>query len=205
MNIILIGAPGSGKGTIAKHLINNLDLIHISTGDLLRKQAAKNLYIRDFLSLGKLLPDNFISHLIFTKLSTLSNNKGFILDGYPRTIDQVKTLNKMLDIFDLKIDIVLEITLATETIIDRILGRRHCPDCNLNYGLDTLNIDICFCPNCNCKLKTRDDDTKETILKRLEVYDSETKPLINYYAKQGLIKEYDNTVTDIDKILHLLK
>ncbi|MCZ7356797.1 MAG: adenylate kinase [Candidatus Methanoperedens sp.] len=211
MNIILLGPPGAGKGTQAKRIAHYYSLPHISTGDILRENISNNtplgLKAKSYMSKGELVPDELLITIIKDRLSRQDCSGGFLLDGYPRTIPQADALQMILTESNKKLDIVLNIEVDDEELVRRISGRRMCV-CGASYhvvfippGKDG------FCDLCNGKLYQRDDDKAEAVKNRLIVYKKQTKPLIEYYKKKGLLrpieggKEIPEIFEDIKKVL----
>ena len=189
MNLILLGAPGAGKGTQAEILSKKLDIPTISTGNILRA-AIKNgtpvgLKAKSYMDSGKLVPDEVIIGIIGERLEEEDCRKGCILDGVPRTIAQAEALEKA----DIKIDAVIAIEISEEEILRRMSGRRVCEACGSSYNLEALPPRVeGICDNCGGKLIQRKDDTPETVRERLKVYHTETEPLVDFYAERGLLK-----------------
>ena len=189
MNLILLGAPGAGKGTQAEILSKKLDIPTISTGNILRA-AIKNgtpvgLKAKSYMDSGKLVPDEVIIGIIGERLEEEDCRKGCILDGVPRTIAQAEALEKA----DIKIDAVIAIEISEEEILRRMSGRRVCEACGSSYNLEALPPRVeGICDNCGGKLIQRKDDTPETVRERLKVYHTETEPLVGFYAQRGLLK-----------------
>lgn len=192
MRIILFGAPGVGKGTYGDELSKLYQIPRISTGDMLREAVKRNDSIskdvRSFMDNGKLVPDSIIQKVIDVRLSDGDCKKGFILDGYPRTVNQAELLAKFLNEHNLRLDIVINIELSKEIIIKRLTNRRVCKNCGANYNLISAPPKKeGICDRCKSQLITRTDDEKDKVMKRLEVYEKETKPVISYYKSQGLL------------------
>ena len=186
MRIILLGPPGAGKGTQAQLLAKQYNLVHISTGDILR-EAIKNetpvgLQAKSFVEKGELVPDEVMNKIVTLRLGEPDCQKGFILDGYPRTETQALKLDEALSKLNQKIDFVFYFETSTEVIIERLSGRRICKDCQAVYHIKNMPPKKGgVCDECSGPLYQRPDDTEETIKNRLEVYNSSTKPLIDYY------------------------
>ena len=196
VNIILIGAPGSGKGTQSKMLEDHFGIIPISTGDILRNEVSKGTAIgrkvKNFMDTGSLVPDEIILNLVKNIISD-DNNKNFALDGFPRNIDQCLSLDKMLKKVNKKIDIVLNIKVSDEIIIQRISGRFSCSNCNALYNkfFNKPKLEG-VCNFCNSKRFTsRSDDNKKTVSSRLKIYNDKILGLINFYQKKNLIYNID--------------
>ncbi|MFC1566718.1 adenylate kinase [bacterium] len=207
MNIILFGLPGSGKGTQAYKISDKFELEHISTGDLLRNEIKKNTDIgkkvKSIIDSGKLIPDELINEIIN---SDYNKDLNYIFDGYPRTLEQSNFFDEYLATQGKKIDIVIFLELETKVVFNRLLGRRKCPNCgenfNVYYNPPKNNP---FCDICGTKLETRKDDKEDTIQKRMEVYEFETKPLLNYYSEKNVLVKVDASKSEKEVFETLLK
>ncbi len=194
MRIILLGPPGAGKGTQAKTLANRLNLPHISTGDILRQNAAQSTLLgkeaKDYMNKGLLVPDELVTRMVGSRVSQPDAKKGFILDGYPRNINQAESLEKLLKEHNITIDKVFDLNTSEAVIVQRLSGRLACGGCNANYHIKNMppKKDM-ICDNCGSKLYQRADDKEGTIKKRLEVYKKESAALIEYYNARGLLQE----------------
>lgn len=200
MNMILLGPPGTGKGTQAERLSKKLNIPHISTGEMFRQLAAEGnplgVEARDkYWGKGNLVPDGITIKLVEERLSKGDCKKGYILDGFPRTLPQAKALDKITSI-----DNVIEIQSSDEAIIKRLTSRRQCTDCKKIYGIDVPPKQEGTCDVCKGKLVQRDDDREEVIKERLQVYQKQTLPLISHYSKQGKLTAVDGE-QPIQKIL----
>ena len=185
MKLILLGAPGAGKGTQAKWISKEYGLPHISTGDILRQNVKEGTELgkeaKKYMDAGKLVPDELIIGMVKDRLAQDDCRNGFILDGFPRTIKQAEELEKITDI-----DAVLNIYVPFEKLIERITGRRSCPKCGAVYHIKyNPPKKEGICDVCGTPLIQRDDDKEETVKKRLETYEEQTAPLIDYYKKKG--------------------
>ncbi len=196
---IFIGPPGSGKGTQAKKISEFLNYSFISTGDILREEVKKKTKLgnmaKKYMEKGKLVPDDLMLKII---KKNLKKKKGVILDGFPRTINQAKGLDEILKNKSLKIDNVFYLKVKDEEIIKRLSSRRICPKCQSIYNLITKkpkNDEVCDI--CNVKLIQRDDDKEEVIIKRLKVYNEETKELLNYYKDKILEIDGEGNPEDV--------
>lgn len=189
MNLIFLGPPGAGKGTHASKLSQQLSIPQISTGDMLRsalrEQTTLGLEAKKFMDAGELVPDGVIIGMVKERLKAPDARKGYIFDGFPRTVAQAEALGAFA-----KIDVVLNLMVSDEVIIRRLSGRRVCPACNGTFHITFLK-DEKICPTCGAALIQRKDDEPETILNRLSVYRRQTEPLINYYQQQGLLRSVD--------------
>lgn len=193
MNIILLGAPGAGKGTIASQMKDRYKLPHISTGDIFRENIKNNTELgklaKSYIDKGALVPDDVTSNLIVDRLTHDDCKNGFILDGFPRNNNQAISLDEALKKSDKKIDLVIFVDASDEQIADRLSGRRVCSNCGQTYHI--LNFppkvkDVC--DKCKGKLIQRKDDIKEVIEDRLKTYHKITKPLIDYYSQRHILK-----------------
>ncbi len=190
MRLILLGAPGAGKGTQAAFLSDKFKVPHISTGDIFRSNIKSKTELgmkaKEYIDGGMLVPDELTISIIKDRLLKDDCNKGFLLDGFPRTIPQAEYLDQTLKDMAVELDYVLNIYVPDEDIISRMSGRRVCPNCGMTYHVlhnPTKEKDIC--DTCKAKVIQRDDDREETVLKRLKTYHDQTEPLIEYYKKSG--------------------
>ena len=179
MNIILLGAPGSGKGTLAKNIVNGFKIPQISTGDILRANIQFGTLLgkkaKAYMDRGELVPDELVIDILKQRLEEKDCSKGFILDGFPRTINQAKALEKIA-----KIDNVILVELPFEVIESRVVNRRICTACGEIFDISVYGSDTCN--KCGAPLYQRDDDKLETVRNRPEVYEKQTAPLINFYS-----------------------
>lgn len=198
MNIVLLGAPGAGKGTQAQRLVADYGVAHISTGDLLRAavkaQSELGVAAKKYMDAGELVPDQLVIDLVKERLGADDAQKGFILDGFPRNTTQAVTLDTELAAMGRELDGALLVDVPAEVIIDRLSSRRTCRDCGYTAGPDTT-----VCPSCAGEMYQRDDDKPETIKNRLDVYEKNTSPLVEYYRGQGILKVVDGN-RDIDLV-----
>jgi adenylate kinase len=189
LKIVLLGPPGSGKGTQAKRLVEELNVTHISTGDLLREAVKAGselgLKAKEYMDAGKLVPDELVIALMREKISALEG--GFILDGFPRTIEQAERLEEITDI-----DAVIDLKVDHELLVERLTRRRSCRECGAVYHL-MFNPpkEEGKCDRCGGELYQRSDDTEETVRKRLDTYMENTLPLVEYYRSRGKLIEVD--------------
>lgn len=190
MNIVLLGAPGAGKGTQAQKLVEEFGVAHISTGDLLRAavKAGTKLGVKakEYMDAGQLVPDKLVVDLVTERLAADDAKKGFILDGFPRNTAQAVTLDSALADMGLSLDAALLVDVKAEVIVERLSSRRTCRDCGY-----TAPAGVDVCPSCGGEMYQRDDDKPETIQNRLNVYESQTAPLVEYYKGKGLLKAVD--------------
>ena len=198
MKIIMLGAPGAGKGTQAKKIADKYDIPHISTGDIFRANIKDGTPLgkkaKTFMEQGLLVPDELVVDLVVDRLSKDDCKKGYILDGFPRTIPQAESLDKALTDINEKIDFAINVEVPDENIVSRMSGRRACPSCGATYHIVHAPTKIeGKCDRCNGDLILRDDDKPETVKKRLDVYHTQTQPLIDYYTKKGVLVEVDGT------------
>jgi len=189
MHIILLGPPGAGKGTQAKRLAERLKLPHISTGDLLRQNVSNQTELgcqaKDYMNKGLLVPDKLVAEMLKDRFSQPDTKTGFILDGYPRNLNQAETLDKMLTGLGIEVDLAIYLDSSEGVIIQRLAGRLVCKNCGMNFHATNMPPKIKgICDNCQGKLYQRDDDKEKTVRKRLEVYRKETASLIDYYEKK---------------------
>jgi len=212
MKIIMLGAPGAGKGTQAKKIAEKYSIPHISTGDIFRANIKNNTELgqkaKTYMDKGELVPDELVVDLIMDRFKNADCKNGYVLDGFPRTIPQAEALDKALNAQGHKVDFAINVEVPDENIINRMSGRRACVGCGATYHVKynppkTENI----CDVCGEKLILRDDDKPETVKNRLSVYHQQTQPLIEYYNKQGALAEVDGTkdmeevFADINRVL----
>ena len=203
MRIILLGAPGAGKGTVAK-LLTDLDgSVQISTGDILRSAVKAGTELgkkaRGYMERGDLVPDSLIMDIMGARLQEPDCKKGFILDGFPRTIPQAEALKDLLKKLKLNLDLVVNLDVPREVILDRLTTRRTCsnPDCQEIYNIKSKPPTADGkCKKCGWKVVQRADETEEAISKRLLTYNEKTSPLIDYYKKEGSLKSISSTSSD---------
>lgn len=196
MNIIMLGAQGTGKGTVAGEISENTGMVQISTGDIFRKNISEKtplgIEADKFISQGNLVPDEITIPMVEDRLTWDDAKNGVILDGFPRTIKQAEALDKILEAKGEKIDLVINLVTPKEEIIDRMLTRRVCtnPDCKATYNtkLHPPKVEG-ICDKCGSPLKQRDDDSNpDAIKRRLEIYEEKTSPLVEYYKNKGVLR-----------------
>lgn len=198
MNIMLFGAPGAGKGTQAKFLIEKYGIPQISTGDILRaaikEGTAMGLEAKRFMDEGKLVPDSTIIGIIKDRLSQEDCKKGFILDGFPRTIAQAEALEVLMKEMGITLDKVISLNVPDELIVGRVTGRKVCPACGASFHIEFNPPKVeGKCDLCGADLITRKDDNAETVTKRLGEYHSQTAPLFDFYQERGVLVDIDGT------------
>ena len=193
MVYIITGGPATGKGTRSDILAKALDIAHISTGDMLREVAKTNEDIKNRLAKGELISDEIITNLLRERLQQEDCKKGFILDGYPRTLSQIHLLNDLLNELGRKIDKVIELTAPDELVFKRILERKRCEKCGKMYGIDFPTKVDEVCDDCGGPLFVRTDDTKETLKARIDTYKKNSKDILEYYKNEGLLKTVDSS------------
>ncbi len=196
MRIVLLGPPGAGKGTQAVKLVDKYNIPHISTGDIFRKNLKEKtqlgLKAKEYMDKGLLVPDDLVVDIVKDRLMEKDCNRGFLLDGFPRTVEQAEALEKELNKLNIKLSGVINIDVEDKTLIDRLTGRLVCRNCGATYNVKFNrpkkdNI----CDECGGELYTRDDDKEETVKNRLKVYKKQTQPLIDYYDKKGILTTID--------------
>ncbi len=198
MKIIMLGAPGAGKGTQAKMLAEKYGIPHISTGDIFRANIKNNTELgkkaKGYMDAGQLVPDELVVDLVVDRIKAEDCLKGFILDGFPRTIPQAEALDYALNNQNEKIDYAINVDVPDENIITRMSGRRACVGCGATYHIvyNPTKVEG-ICDACGQNLILREDDKPETVKKRLEVYHEQTQPLIDHYEAKGVLLTVDGT------------
>lgn len=210
MKLILLGPPGAGKGTQADVLSQHFNIPHISTGDMFRETAKTNtpvgIKIKQIMDSGQLIPDDIVIKIVVERFKKSDTQKGFILDGFPRTIAQAEALDYALNQINLPIDLVMYFKTQTKVILSRLTGRRVCKKCGFNYHIKNIPPKKSgICDKCGGALYQRDDDKKRTVLKRIKVYEKQTAPLIDYYKQKGILREVSGDL-EVNKLFkHLIK
>ena len=204
MKVVMLGAPGAGKGTQAKKLAAKYNIPHISTGDIFRANIKNGTELgkkaKTYMDQGLLVPDELVVDLVVDRVNQEDCADGYVLDGFPRTIPQAEALTKALASQGQKLDYAIDVDVPDENIVRRMSGRRACVGCGATYHLEyapTKKEGICDV--CGGELILRDDDKPETVEKRLGVYHEQTQPLIDYYTNAGILKRVDGTV-DIEEV-----
>jgi adenylate kinase len=204
MRIVLLGPPGAGKGTQAKSIADKYCIPHISTGDIFRENIRNmtplGVEAKKYIDKGLLVPDEVTVAIVRDRIKKDDCVRGFLLDGFPRTVEQADALSSSLKEAGLKIDFVININVEKEELIDRLTGRRVCASCGAGYHVKFIPpAKEGICDKCGGELIQRNDDKIETVASRLEVYERQTAPLIDYYSKRGLLYTVDGK-QEIDKV-----
>lgn len=204
MKIIMLGAPGAGKGTQAKMIAEKCGIPHISTGDIFRANIKNGTELgakaKEYMDKGLLVPDELVCDLVVDRIQQADCEKGYILDGFPRTIPQAEALENALNAIEQKLDYAIDIDVPDENIINRMSGRRACVGCGATYHVlfNPTKVEG-QCDVCGESLILRDDDKPETVKKRLDVYHTQTQPLIDFYTERKVLVEVDGTQS-MDKV-----
>jgi len=198
MKIIMLGAPGAGKGTQAKRIAEKYTIPHISTGDIFRANIKNGTELgkkaKEFMDQGLLVPDELTCDLVMDRIQQDDCKNGFVLDGFPRTIPQAEALDEALNKIGQKMDYAIDVDVPDENIVNRMGGRRACLSCGATYHVEFNPTKAeGICDACGAQTVLRDDDKPETVQKRLTVYHEQTQPLIDYYKNQGILKSVDGT------------
>lgn len=206
MKIIMLGAPGAGKGTQAEKIAEKYQIPHISTGDIFRANISEGTPLgkkaKEYMDQGLLVPDELVVDLVVDRIHQSDCAKGYILDGFPRTIPQAECLDKALAEMGTSLTCAIDVDVPDENIIRRMSGRRACLHCGATYHIEyAAPLKKNICDKCGSELHHRDDDKAETVKKRLDVYHEQTQPLISYYKGQGMLKVVDGT-KDLDEVFH---
>ena len=199
MKIIMLGAPGAGKGTQAKRIAEKYTIPHISTGDIFRANIKNGTELgkkaKEYMDQGALVPDELTCDLVMDRIQQDDCKNGFVLDGFPRTIPQAEALDEALNKIGQKMDYAIDVDVPDENIVNRMGGRRACLSCGATYHVEFNPTKAeGICDACGAQTVLRDDDKPETVQKRLTVYHEQTQPLIDYYSKKGILKEVDGTM-----------
>jgi adenylate kinase len=199
MNIVMMGAQGTGKGTVAGFLKDELGIPHISTGEIFRKNIKEGTELgkiaTKYADEGKLVPDEVTNEMVKNRLNEPDCEKGFILDGYPRNLAQAEELDKMLAEKNKKVEIVVNLNTPTEEIIERVMARRECPNCKKVYNMVLNKPKVGeLCDDCKVPLTKRVDDTEEKLQLRLDTFFTQTKPVIEFYEKKGIVKDEEVSI-----------
>jgi adenylate kinase len=208
MRIILFGPPGVGKGTQAKILSNELGIVHIASGDILRAAIAAGTELgkkaKTFMDRGELVPDDVVIGIINDRLKERDAAAGFILDGFPRTLPQAEALDKVFEKSGIRVEKVVSMEVDMKVLIKRLASRRVCRNCGSIFNLTADKVADSKCPKCGGELYQRDDDKEETILRRFDVYTSQTSPVKDYYAEKKILVEVDGIgeIKDVTKRLN---
>lgn len=208
MKLIMLGAPGAGKGTQAKKIAEKYNIPHISTGDIFRANIKNGTELgqkaKTYMDQGILVPDELVVDLVMDRFAQPDCENGYVLDGFPRTIPQAEALDAALEKAGAKIDYAINVEVPDENIINRMSGRRACVACGATYHLVHIPPKKeGVCDNCGKELILRDDDKPETVKKRLDVYHEQTQPLIDYYTQKGALVEVDGTV-DMEEVFNAI-
>lgn len=191
MNVIFLGPPGSGKGTMAERVSVRENLAHISTGDMLRAEVKAGTDLgrkaKEYMDKGALVPDDVIIGMIEERIKQPDAVNGVLLDGFPRTVPQAEALDRIM-----RIDHVINLEVAVEVIVDRVVSRRVCPECGAVFNTHTHEGEACS--KCGAMLITRADDNEQTVLERFRVYEEATAPLIEFYGRKGIVTDIDATL-----------
>ena len=208
MKVVMLGAPGAGKGTQAKKIAAKYSIPHISTGDIFRANIKNGTELgkkaKTYMDQGLLVPDELVVDLVVDRVNQEDCANGYVLDGFPRTIPQAEALTKALAGQGQKLDYAIDVDVPDENIVRRMGGRRACVGCGATYHLEYAPPkQEGICDTCSGELILRDDDKPETVTKRLGVYHEQTQPLIDYYTNAGILKRVDGTV-DIDEVFQAI-
>ena len=208
MKIIMLGAPGAGKGTQAKKLAERYSIPHISTGDIFRANIKNGTELgkkaKSYMDEGELVPDDLVVDLVVDRFKNPDCANGYVLDGFPRTIPQAEALDTALNAIGETVDFAINVEVPDENIINRMSGRRSCIGCGATYHTknNTTKVEG-ICDSCGEKLILRDDDKPETVKNRLLVYHDQTQPLIDFYNKKGVLAEVDG-MKDMDDVFNAI-
>jgi len=209
LNIVLLGPPGAGKGTQAKVLCEKFGFLHVSSGDMLREAVKNGTQIgreaKSYMQRGELVPDEIVTAIVTERISRVKKEAGFLLDGFPRNEAQANELDRELGKIKKKLDMVLYLKTSPQVSIERLSGRRVCVGCGANFHAKNMPPKKeGICDYCGGRLVHRADDEEETVKKRLAVYETETKSLIDYYRKKGMLREVSGDL-DVQKLFREIK
>ena len=197
VKIVLLGPPGAGKGTQAKSISNKYSIPHISTGDIFRKNISENtplgIEAKSYMDNGQLVPDEVTINMVKDRLQQEDCKQGYLLDGFPRTVSQAEALQDFLDSRNESLDTALLIEVPRDFILERMTGRRVCPSCGASYHIKFNPAANGKCELCGSDVVQRKDDTEETVKERLDVYEKQTQPLIDFYKDKNLLSTVDGT------------
>ena len=210
MKIVMLGAPGAGKGTQAKMIAEKYTIPHISTGDIFRANIKEGtplgLEAKSYMDQGKLVPDELTVKILLDRVAKDDCRNGYVLDGFPRTIPQANVLKEALEKQNDKIDYAINVDVPDENIVRRMSGRRACVTCGATYHIEHVPPKTeGICDKCGSELILRDDDKPETVLNRLKIYHDQTQPLIDFYSNEGILKEVDGTIDVKDVFENITK
>lgn len=196
MNILIMGGPGAGKGTMSAKIVEKFSLLHISTGDIFRseigKQTELGLLAKSYIDKGQLVPDEVTNPMVKSFLENQDTSKGYLLDGYPRTLAQAKVFDELVKGTDLEVELVLNLHIPFEVLTERITGRRVCRNCKEIYHITNKPSKVeGVCDLCGGELYQRKDDTVESLKTRLEAYSENALPILDYYADKGIVRMVD--------------
>jgi adenylate kinase len=199
MNVILLGPPGAGKGTQATTIVKEYRIPHISTGDIFRENIKNGTELgkkaQEYMNQGELVPDDLVIEIATDRLAREDCHQGFLLDGFPRTVHQAEELDGFLEGRGDKVHHVLNISVAKAELIRRLIGRRVCKNCGATYHIETMKPKVeGVCDVCGGELVQRADDNRETVENRIDVYEQQTMPLIDYYDKAGVLVHIDGSL-----------
>lgn len=199
MKIVMLGAPGAGKGTQAKMIAEEYGIPHVSTGDIFRANVSKGTQLgveaKKYMDQGLLVPDELTVKILLDRVAKEDCAGGYVLDGFPRTIPQAQVLDEALDKLGEKLDYAIDVDVPDENIVRRMSGRRACLKCGATYHVEHIPPKKeGVCDDCGSELVLRDDDKAETVSNRLKIYHDQTQPLIDYYAQKGILKTVDGTM-----------
>lgn len=196
MNILIMGPAGAGKGTMSDLILKEYDIPHISTGDMLRENVRNNTELgkeaKSYMDAGKLVPDDVINAMVEKRLQEPDCQKGYLLDGFPRTLVQAEAFEKIENNIGKPVESVIALEVGFDTLVERITGRRICPKCGAIYHIQNHPPKVeGICDNCGSELNQRKDDTVEQLKVRMDEYEKSTKPVIDFYAKRGVVTNID--------------